>query len=196
MSEKRVFKSFFEDVVKTLVRNEKRIYLSLVFIAFLLWISFTLDILNLKKLFAFIVFVVIGGGFKYFISRFRIFVEFTPILFFSVLIAHYIGWFWVVPYLFLADMVPAFLGHHGPTGGSIPYWVWMFIFSIMMIPFEVTNIFARILIPVLYFLSGLFIEQFVKGGLNAWRWTSSVANLAINFYFFIQLAGFFVMMIS
>ena len=136
-------------------RNEKKIYFTLFGVGIFLWISFAFDFINIKKLFAFLIFVIIGGGFKYAISRLRIFVEFTPIVFFSVLIAHFIGWFWVIPYIFLTDMVPAFLGHHGPTAGSVPYWFWMVLFSIIMIPLDVTNLFFKIMIPFVYFFGCL-----------------------------------------
>lgn len=189
---KRLFLKFFENLISTLVRNEKKIYITLFAIAIFLWVSFAFDFINLKKILAFTIFVIIGGSFKYMISKFRIFVEFTPVVFFSVIIAHYMGFFWVILYIFAANIIPSFLAGHGLTAGSVPHWFWIFLFSIITIPFEVTNIFVRILLPLVYFAGCILLEQFVKGGLNGWRWTSAVANLAINFYFFLKLTEFFV----
>lgn len=112
-----------------------------------------------------------------------------------MIIAKYMGVFWVIPYIFVANIIPSFLAGHGPTGGSVPHWIWIFLFSIIVIPFDVTNIFMRIFLPLFYFGGCILLEQFVKGGLNGWRWTSAVANLAINFYFFLKLTEFFVKMV-
>lgn len=192
---KRILDNFLEKITHTLVKNEKKIYLTLGVLAIILWFSFVFDFINLKKFLAFTVFVVVGGGFKYFISRFRIFFELTPILFFSVIIAKYMGILWVPVYLLIADILPSFLGQHGPDHDSFPHWTWVVIFSIVMLPFDLMNIYVQIIAPIVYFLGCLFIEKVLLGGLNGMRWTSSVVNLAINFYFFVKLTEFFVKMI-
>ena len=193
---KRLFGGALDKFVHVLLKNEKKIYVALSIMLLIFLLSLVFDFINLKKVFAFAIFVLVGGAFKYIISRFKIFFEFTPILFFCVIIAKYMGIIWVIPYIFIADIFPMILGHHGPTAGSVPYWIWMFVFSILMIPLDITNIFIRILVPLLYFGSTLAIEQFVKGGLNGWRWTSAIANLVITFYFFVKLTPFFVGLIG
>lgn len=81
--EKRLFGKYFENLISTLVKNEKKIYITLFAIAIFLWVSFAFDFINIKKILAFTLFVIIGGIFKYIISKFKIFVEFTPVVFFQ-----------------------------------------------------------------------------------------------------------------
>ena len=190
-AEKRLFGDFFLSIIHKFSKNEKKIYIYLgIFLAIILLLSW-LDILNVKKTFAFILFVLIGGAFKYAISRYRIWVEFTPIVFFAVLIGKYIGLIWIVPYILIADIMAAFIAGQGPTAGSVPYWIWMILMAVIAKPFDLLGA-GMILVPLIYFIGSLALEQFVKGGLNAWRWASAVANLVINFYFFVKLSSFFI----
>lgn len=182
----------FYELASIITKNERNIYFALAILCVILWVSFAFDFINLKKISAFAIFVIVGGFFKYIISRFRIFVEFTPIAFFAVIIAKYMGIFWVIIYLVIADVVPSFLGHYGPDHASIPHWIWVFIFSIIVLPLDITNMFIRIIVPIAYFIGCVFIEQFALGGLNGEKWASSFVNLAINFYFFVKLAEFFI----
>lgn len=192
---KKDLNKFLEKVAQIILKNEKRIYFALFIFGIILLISYVFDFVNLKKLLAFTIFVVVGGSFKYFISRFRIFLEFTPVAFFAVLVAKYIGILWVLVYLIIADIVPSFLGHHGPDHDSFPHWTWVFIFSMIMLPFDLMNHVVQIIAPLVYFLGCLFIEKIILGGLNGLRWSSSLVNLLINFYFFVKLTEFFVAMV-
>lgn len=189
--QKLAFEKTFKDVIKWVSKNEKKIYAFAFTLLFLAIVLAAFDILNIKKIFSFIIFIFIGGFFKWVVNRYRIWVEFTPIAFFCVLIAKYMGFFWVAIYIVIADIMAAFLGGQGPTGGSVPYWVWMFIFPIFALPFKFSGPILLIL-PIIYFLGGLFIEQFLKGGINHWRWVSAIANLIIITYFFLKLSDFFV----
>jgi hypothetical protein len=150
-----------------------------------------LDLINIKKIFAFILFVLIGGAFKYMIAKYKLYVEFTPIVFFCVVIGKYMGLFWVVVYILVADIMVEFITGNGPTGGSVPYWLWMFLIAIIAKPFDLLGI-GMILVPLIYFLVSLAIDQFLKGGLNPMRIASAIANLIINMYFFIKLSEFFI----
>ncbi len=192
--EKRLFGGFFLDIIRKLSANEKKIYLYLGFFLALFLVLAGLDLINIKKIFAFLLFVLIGGFFKYLISKYRIWVEFTPIVFFSVIIGNYMGIIWVLPYILIADIMASFIAGTGPTGGSVPYWIWMFILVIIAKPFDVLGA-GQILIPVIYFIGSLLLEQFVKGGLNPWRLGSAIANFIINLYFFLKLSEFFIKLI-
>lgn len=193
--ERRLFGEFFTNLIHKLSENEKKIYSYLGFFLILILVLAGLDLLNIRKIFAFMLFVMIGGAFKYLISRYKIWFEFTPIVFFAVLIGKYMGLFWVIPYIIVADIMSAFLAGTGPTGGSVPYWLWMFIITIIAKPFDIIGA-GQILIPLIYFLGCLLLEQFIKGGLNPWRWGSSIANLIINLYFFLKLSNFFIMLMT
>ncbi len=187
----------YKKLVSYMAKNEKKIYTYLIFTAITLLMLFAFNILNLRKITAFVIFVLVGGVFKYFISRYRIFIEFTPIAFFAVIVANYIGVIGVIIYLILADVMPSYLGQYGPDQASVPHWTWVFILSVITIPFfSASNIFVLILIPIVYFLGCLFLEQFVLGGLNSAKWFSSIGCFAINFYFFIKFTGFFVGLIG
>lgn len=190
-------KSFdFRNIIPFIVKNEKKIYVILGILIVFLWLSFAMNILNLKKIIAFSIFVLIGGFFKYMISRFRIFFEFTPILFFSVIIAKYMGFVSVIIYLILADLVPSYLGHMGPDDGSFPHWIWVVIFSMVAIPFDISNIFFRLIAPLIYFGGCLFVDKILLRKLGWMSVGSGVAVLVINAYFFIQFGPFFVSLMA
>lgn len=194
--EKRLFGHFFSKLINLLSHNEKKIYIFLAAFLIISLILYLLDFFNIKKILAFALFVLIGGAFKYLIAKFRIPVEFTPVIFFAVIIGNYMSLFWVIPYLIIADVTAAFLGGEGPTAGSVPYWPWMFLICVIALPFDITKTYAQILIPVIYFLGSLAIEQFVKGGLNGWRWSSAIANIVILLYFFLKFSNFFIGIIN
>jgi hypothetical protein len=193
--EKRVFQGFFLKIVETFSEYEKKIYFTLGFSLLLLVALAAMDLINIKKIFAFMLFVIIGGAFKYIISKYNLGVEFTPIVFFSVVIGKYFGLFWVIVYIIAADIMVEFITKTGPTGGSVPYWIWMFLIAIMGKPFNLLG-FGMFFIPIIYFFGSIAIDQFLKGGTNIWRFSSTVANLTINLYFFIKLSEFFIGMVS
>ncbi len=189
--EKHFSQDFFLKIIDKFVENEKKIYIFLaIFLSFIIVLAF-FDMINIKKIFAFILFVIIGGTFKYLITNYKLGVEFTPIVFFCVLIGKYFGIFWVIPYILIADIMAEVIAGDGPTGGSVPYWIWMFLIAIIAKPFDLLGV-GMVLIPLIHFLGSLAIDQFLKGGINAWRFSSALANLVILLYFFIRLSGFFI----
>lgn len=193
--DKRIFQGTFLKIVEKFSDYEKKIYLSLAIFLILTVVLAMLDLINIKKIFAFILFVIVGGAFKYVISKYNLGVEFTPIVFFCVVIGKYLGLFWVIVYILAADIMVEFIAKTGPTGGSVPYWIWMFLIAIIGKPFDLLGI-GMFFIPFIYFLGSLAIDQFLKGGINPWRFSSAVANLTITLYFFIKLSGFFVGMVN
>lgn len=189
--EKRLFQGFFLKVVDRLANIEKKIYIFLGVLLLFAVVLAGLDLINIKKIFAFVLFVMIGGAFKFLIAKYRLYVEFTPIVFFCVVISKYMGLFWVVVYILVADIMVEFIAGNGPSGGSVPWWLWMFLTAIIAKPFDLLGI-GMVLIPLIYFLGSLFIDQFLRGGLNPFRISSAIANLIINMYFFIKLSAFFI----
>lgn len=193
--EKRRFQELFLDIVGKLASIEKKIYIFLGFILLLVVVLAGLDLINIRKIFAFILFVMIGGAFKYLISKYKLYLEFTPIVFFCVVIGHYMGIFWVALYILVADIMMEFWAGVGPSGGSVPWWLWMFVLTIIAKPFDILGA-GMILIPLIYFIGSLAIDQFLRGGLNPWRVSSAIVNFMINLYFFIKLGEFFVGLIG
>ena len=179
-------------IVRLLLKYEKRIYL---FLGVFIFLLIVVDNFNIKKFFGFLLFVFFGGFFKYMIAKYRFMFEFTPIIFFSVIVAKTMGFLWVFPYLFLADMVASIKGGDMPGAASIPYLTWTVIVAGLSLALPIPGV-GQYLILFLLLIGGLGIEQFIMGGLNGYGVSSLIGNIAINAYFFIKFSAFFVNLVS
>jgi hypothetical protein len=87
----KAFEKTFLKTVDYVSKNEKKIYFFAGAFLIIILALVALDLLNVKKIFGFLTFLIVGASFKYLITKYRVWVEFTPIAFFCVLISRLFG---------------------------------------------------------------------------------------------------------